>query len=49
MLRLLFSFAENKNEVNVTLAGYFQKVITNLYTKRESDLIAYVYQSSGIL
>jgi len=42
-LDFLFSFLETK-EINLTSAGYFAKIVNNLFAKRPSALIAYIYE-----
>ena len=38
LLNKLFSFLETEEEVNVTLAGYFTKIVRALYNKKKKEL-----------
>jgi len=49
LLDYLFTFVQKDTEINLTLAGYFQKVVHSLYQKKETELIDYVYARQPIL
>ncbi|KRX00151.1 hypothetical protein PPERSA_10650 [Pseudocohnilembus persalinus] len=49
LLSLLFSFLQTKQRVNITLAGYFSKVLVSLISKKEKEVVQYVYSKPAIL